>query len=52
MRKVTLNAIIDEQEKNDPEFAEHYQRELLINEISKMIVELQAPHRKNHSQEN
>lgn len=40
MKKITLNAVIEEQQKNDPEFAEHYQRELLINEISKMIIKL------------
>lgn len=40
MKKITLNAVIEEQQKKDPEFAEHYQRELLINEISKMIIKL------------
>src|SRR3990167_9415714 len=40
MKKITLNAVIEEQKKNDPEFAEHYRRELLINEISRMIVQL------------
>jgi len=40
MKKITLNTIIEEQQKNDPEFDEHYQRELLINEISKMIIAL------------
>jgi DNA-binding XRE family transcriptional regulator len=40
MKKITLNTVIEEQQKNDPEFAKHYQRELLINEISKMIIKL------------
>lgn len=40
MKKITLSAIIEEQKKTDPEFFEHYQKELLINEISKMIVTL------------
>lgn len=40
MKKITLDAVIAEQKKNDPEFADHYQRELLINEISKMVVSL------------
>lgn len=40
MKKITLDAFISEQKKNDPEFADHYQRELLINEISKMVVNL------------
>lgn len=40
MKKITLNAVIKEQEKKDPEFAELYQKELLVNEISKLIVQL------------
>jgi len=40
VEKITLDTFISEQEKNDPKFAEHYQRELLINEISKMVVSL------------
>ncbi len=40
MKKITLDSVIQEQNKKDPEFAEHYQRELLINEISKMVVAL------------
>jgi DNA-binding XRE family transcriptional regulator len=40
MKKITLDLVISEQKKNDPEFAENYQRELLINEISKMVVSL------------
>ena len=40
MKKITLNTVIKEQKKNNPEFAEYYHRELLINEISKMIIKL------------
>lgn len=41
MKKIiTLDAVIAEQIKTDPEFAEEYQKELLINEISKMVVKL------------
>ena len=40
MKKITLDAVIKEQSKSDPEFAEHYQRELLINEISRMVIKL------------
>lgn len=40
MKKITLNAVIKEQNEKDPEFTEHYQKELLINDISKMIVKL------------
>ena len=40
MKKITLDDFIVEQKKNDSEFDSHYQRELLINEISKMIVSL------------
>jgi DNA-binding XRE family transcriptional regulator len=40
VKKITLDTLISEQKKNDPEFENHYQRELLINEISKMIVDL------------
>jgi DNA-binding XRE family transcriptional regulator len=40
MSKITLDFVIKEQEKNDPEFAICYQRELLINDISKVVVEL------------
>jgi DNA-binding XRE family transcriptional regulator len=39
MKKITLNTVINDQLKN-PTFAEHYQRELLINEISKMVIQL------------
>lgn len=40
MKKITLNSFINEQKKSDPKFAEHYQRELLINEISNMVVRI------------
>lgn len=40
MKKITLDAVISEQKKKDSAFTEHYQRELLINEISKMVVSL------------
>lgn len=40
MKKITLNAVIEKQKKKDPKFVEYYQKELLINEISKMIVKL------------
>lgn len=40
MKKITLDKIIEKEKKRDAEFAKHYQRELLINEISKMIVQL------------
>ena len=42
MKKITLNTIINEQIKKDPKFADQYQRELLINEISKMIIKLRS----------
>ena len=40
MRKLTLNTVIQEYRKNDPEFEKHYQKELWINEIASMIVRL------------
>lgn len=40
MKKITLNDVIKREQAKDPEFTEHYQKELLINAISKMIVEL------------
>ncbi len=40
MPKITLDSIINEQNEKDPEFAKNYQRELLVNEISKAVVEL------------
>jgi len=40
MKKITLDAVIEKQKKSDPAFAEYYQRELLINEISKMVIKL------------
>ncbi len=39
MKTITLNDVIKEQCKNK-EFTELFQRELLINEIAKMIVQL------------
>lgn len=39
MKKITLDDMIKEQLK-DKDFAEHYQREMLINAIAKMVVEL------------
>ena len=38
MSKITLDNVIKEHLKKDPEFYEYYQRELLINEISKLVV--------------
>ena len=40
MKKVTLDAVINRQQKKDPEFAEEYQKELLRNEIAKIVVKL------------
>jgi predicted transcriptional regulator len=40
MKMITLDAVIESQIKNDPEFAEQYQKELLINEISQLVVGL------------
>ena len=40
MKKITLNDFIDEQRAEVSEFDEAYQKELLINVISKMVVEL------------
>src|SRR5690349_18428082 len=39
MKKITLNQVINEQQKN-ANFNEHFQRELLINEISKMVLKM------------
>ena len=39
MNTITLNDVIAKESEN-PEFAEHFQRELLINEIAKLVVEL------------
>jgi len=39
MKKITLDDMISEQ-LADNEFAEHYERELLINAIAKMVVKL------------
>jgi DNA-binding XRE family transcriptional regulator len=40
MLDITLDLIIEEQKKNDPDFVEYYQRELLVNEISKAVIQL------------
>ena len=40
MSKITLDSVIQENLKKDPEFREHYQKELLINEISARVVAL------------
>lgn len=40
MKKISLETVINEQRKKDPKFDDAYQRELLINEISKMIIAL------------
>lgn len=40
MKKITIDTVIAEQISTDAEFAEHFQRELLINEISKLVVNL------------
>lgn len=39
MKGMTLNDVIREESK-DKEFAKHFQREMLINEIAKMILQL------------
>ncbi len=39
MKTITLTKII-QNECKDPTFNEHFQRELLINEIAKMVIEL------------
>jgi predicted transcriptional regulator len=39
MNTITLTDIINEQCK-DEEFAKHFEREMLINEIAKMIIQL------------
>jgi len=39
MKTITLTDII-KKECNDPLFNEHFERELLINEVAKMIVQL------------
>lgn len=39
MKRITLDDVIKEQ-LADNEFVEHYQKELLINAISKMVVKL------------
>jgi predicted transcriptional regulator len=40
MKKISLETVINEQRRKDPKFDEAYQRELLINEISKMVIAL------------
>jgi DNA-binding XRE family transcriptional regulator len=40
MKKITLDDVIKENQDSDAEFAAYYQKELLINAISKMIVKL------------
>lgn len=40
MSKITLNDVIKEQIEADADFSIAYQRELLINAISKMVIEL------------
>ena len=42
MRKITLNDLIKEQLDTDPEFADYYQKELLINAIAKMVHKLRS----------
>lgn len=39
MKTLTLTNVIQEESK-DPTFNQHFQRELLINEIAQMVVEL------------
>lgn len=40
MKKISLNTVIEEQLQQDASFAEHFAKELLINEIAKMVVTL------------
>jgi hypothetical protein len=40
MKKITLDNIIKEHQIKDKEFAAHYQKEVLINGISKIIINL------------
>src|SRR3990167_7976803 len=42
MKAITLDAVIAEQKKMDPDFSEEYQKELLINEISKLVIKLRS----------
>jgi len=39
MKAITLTDVINKECK-DPEFVQHFQRELLINEIVKMVIQL------------
>ena len=44
MKKITLHDVINEQLK-DKKFSEHYEKELLINAIAKVVLEMrQAAH--------
>ncbi|SEG49489.1 hypothetical protein SAMN02746093_03153, partial [Legionella quinlivanii DSM 21216] len=38
MKALTLNEFIDDKIKQDEEFAKHYEREQIINNIAAMIV--------------
>ena len=38
MKKITLDDVIKEHQKQDPVFAEYYEKELLINALSKMVA--------------
>lgn len=40
MKKITLDSVIAENMEKDKDFSQSYQREMLINLISKMLVEL------------
>jgi DNA-binding XRE family transcriptional regulator len=40
MKKITLDSIINEELHKNPAFAACYQKELLINELSKMLIAL------------
>ena len=39
MKALTLTDYVDKKLKTDPEFAEHYAREQIINNIAEMIVD-------------
>ena len=38
MKKITLDEVIKEHQQKDPIFAECYEKELLINALSKMVI--------------
>lgn len=40
MKTISLDFVIEENKRKDEKFANEYQKELLINEISKLIVTL------------